>query len=96
MEILLFICFYRFNSHYGNQLTEINGKIEGNNVQMKLIQTKIDENQKLSHERQELIGTLESNSKMYRLEITEIESIECPQDVDVEVMVGYWMLFLFS
>lgn len=66
---------------------KINEKIEANRVLMEQLQKKVIENKKLSEERQTLIGELESSLQIFKLEITEIESVEYPQDVDVEVMV---------
>lgn len=71
---------------------KIKEKIEANNVQIAQIQKKVNENKKLSEERQALIGELESNLTMFRLGITEIQSVEYPEDVDVEVMVEYPIL----
>lgn len=68
---------------------KIKEKIDSYKVQMDQIQKKVNENKKFSEERQKLIGELESNLSMIRLEITEIQSVEYPEDVDVEVMVIY-------
>lgn len=62
---------------------------------MKQIQDKVNENRKLGEERSKLIGSLDSNFKVLQLEIEEIQSIEYPQDVDVEVMVEYSISDLF-
>lgn len=70
-------------------MLKINEKIEANDIQIQQLTKKVNENKKLSEERHKLIGELESNLKMFRLEITEIESVEYPEDVDIEVMVAY-------
>lgn len=67
---------------------EINEKIESAKAELQQIQNKINENNKYAEERRKLIGDLETNLNMLRLEITEIQSIEYPQEVDVEVMVN--------
>lgn len=66
---------------------KIKERIETNQVHIEQIQKKVAENKKLSEDRQALIGELESRLSMFRLEVTEIKSVEYPEDVDVEVMV---------
>lgn len=68
-------------------MLKIKERIDANEVQIQQISKKVNENKKLSEERHKLIGELESNLQMFRLEITEIQSVEYPEDVDVEVMV---------
>lgn len=79
--------------YYKTELTKLNGKIEAADAEMKQITVKMTENRKLSEERNKLIGSLDSNFKVLQLEIEEIQSIEYPQDVDVEVMVEYFIAF---
>lgn len=70
---------------------EINEKIEKAKGEMDHIQHKVNENGKLAEERRKVISSLEGNLKMLQLEITEINSIEYPQEADVEVMVSNLM-----
>lgn len=74
-------------------MLKIKERIDANEVQIQQISKKVNENKKLSEERHKLIGELESNLQMFRLEITEIQSVEYPEDVDVEVMVKYLILW---
>lgn len=76
-------------SAYKTELAEINEKIEKAKAELLQIDNKILENTKLVEGRCKLINELESNLRMIRLEITEIESVEFPQEADVEVMVRY-------
>lgn len=85
------ICYYLFGSYYKDNLAKTNAKIEQNQASIQQIQKKVNENKKLADERQALISNLESNLSLIRLGITEIQSIEYPQDVDVEVMVEYFI-----
>lgn len=78
-------------------LLEIGEKINGIKTEMHQIQNKINENDKLVQERRKLIGNLEASSRMFQLQITEIQSTEYPQEADVEVMVNYSLiLFLLN
>lgn len=83
---------FAFPRCYKNDLLKIKERIDANEVQIQQISKKVNENKKLSEERHKLIGELESNLQMFRLEITEIQSVEYPEDVDVEVMVKYLIL----
>lgn len=76
-------------SAYKTELAEINEKIEKAKAELLNIENKITENTKLVEGRMKLINELESNLTMIRLEITEIQSVEFPQEADVEVMVSY-------
>lgn len=71
---------------------KIKEKIEAIEAHIEQLKKKEKENEKLGKERQALIGTLETNLSMLRLGITEIKSVEYPEDVDVEVMVQYSIL----
>lgn len=75
---------------------EINEKIEKAKEELKHIQNKINENTKLADERRRVINELDSNHSVIRLEITEIESVEYPQEADVEVMVSILNSLLMS
>lgn len=68
---------------------EINEKIELAKAEQQQIQNKVNENSKLADERRKLIANFESNLQMLNLEIAEIQSIELPQEADVEVMVNF-------
>lgn len=74
---------------------EINEKIDSANAELQQIGNKVQENTKLADERRKHIAELDSNLRMLNLEITEIESIEYPQEADVEVMVNFICLFCF-
>lgn len=76
------------NSAYQNDLMEINEKIKVAAADLRQIQSRADENGKLAEERRKLISESDSNLQMLRLEITEIETVEYPQEADVEVMVN--------
>lgn len=80
-------------SAYKIELAEINEKIEKAKAELMHIENKITENTKLVEGRCKLINELESNLTMIRLEITEIKSVEFPQEADVEVMVSYTFFF---
>lgn len=67
---------------------EIEEKIEAASAELKQIQNKVAENGKLAEERRKLITDSEYKLRMLNLEITETESIEYPQEADVEVMVN--------
>lgn len=58
-------------------------------AELQQIQNKVNENSKLADERRKLIANFESNLQMLNLEIAEIQSIELPQEADVEVMVNF-------
>lgn len=66
---------------------KIKGKIEAANVELIRNADKIKENDKLQDEQRKFIAELEAKLRMLRLSITEKESIEYPEEVDVEVMV---------
>lgn len=72
-------------------MNKINEKINAQNVELQQIQKRLNENKKLAEERQKLIDSLECNLRMFNLEIDEVQSVEYPEDVDVEVMVEYFI-----
>lgn len=69
-------------------MLQINEKIEAAKSEIDQIQHKVNENGKLEDASRKVISKLDSSLSMLRLEISEIKSIEYPQDVDVEVMVS--------
>lgn len=73
---------------YREDLLSINGKIQAAAGEIQQIQHKVTENEKLADERRRLINDLEANLRMLKLQTTEIQSIEYPQEADVEVMVS--------
>lgn len=82
------IYLYLTNSAYQNDLMEINEKIEKANSEVEQFQSRTSENGKLAEERRKFIADSDAKLRMLHLEITEIESIEYPQEADVEVMVS--------
>lgn len=81
-----------FGRYLKNELAIVSDKIEASNAEMKQVQAKVNENQKLGDDRQKLITSLDSSLRVLRLELEELQSVEYPQDVDVEVMVSYLFL----
>lgn len=73
---------------YQSELMDITEKIEKVSAEMKVAQTKMEENVKLIDQRRKTIGELDASLSMLRLAITEIETFEYLQEVDVEFMVS--------
>ncbi|XP_055325596.1 structural maintenance of chromosomes protein 6 [Sitodiplosis mosellana] len=71
---------------YQNDLQDINEKIDAAKAEIQQIESKVKENIKLGDERRKHIAEVDANLRMLNLEVTEIESIEYPQEADVEVM----------
>lgn len=69
-------------------MKEIDEKIEKAKAEIQQIENKVKENTKLAEERRKHISEFDANVRMLNLEITEIQSIEYPQEADVEVMVN--------
>lgn len=70
-------------------MKEINEKIEAAKAELQQIGKKVKENTKLADDRRKHIAELEANLRMLNLEVTEYQSIEYPQEADVEVMVNF-------
>lgn len=90
----MYIATYAFFRAYREDLLGINEKIEAAKCEIQQIQNKVIENKKLADQESQLIGDLESNQRILKLSITEIQSIEYPQEADVEVMVSQIVYFL--
>lgn len=75
---------------------EINEKIDAASAELKQIQSKVTENGKLADERRKLITDSDFKLRMLKLEITEIDSYEYPQEADVEVMVNLIWKYIIS
>lgn len=67
---------------------EIDEKIEKAKAEIQQIENKVKENAKLAEERRKHISEFDTNVRMLNLEIEEIQTIEYPQEADVEVMVN--------
>lgn len=78
----------RFYRAYKSDLMEINEKIDSARAELQQIENKVKENSKLAEDRRKHINELESNLRILKLEVEEIQSIEYPQEADVEVMVN--------
>ncbi|XP_031633548.1 structural maintenance of chromosomes protein 6 [Contarinia nasturtii] len=71
---------------YRNDLLQINEKINAAKEEAEQYQTQLNENARLAKDRRDLITENESNLQMLNLEISEIQSIEYPEEADVQVM----------
>lgn len=69
-------------------MLEINEKIERSKTEINNAQAKLNENVKLGDERRRIVSDLNTKLRDLGLEITEVQSIEYPQEADVEVMVN--------